>query len=75
MKTPAHWHFQTHHIGDHSKHKGNNGKRDDHTTLHATLGKPVNAKSLVRICWCEQVDQESTNRDARNVFAIRMMSN
>jgi hypothetical protein len=50
MKTPAQWHPQTHHIGDHSERKGNNGEGDDHATLHATVGKPVNAENQVRMC-------------------------
>jgi hypothetical protein len=50
MKTPVQCHPQTHYIGDHSKHKGNNGECGDHTTLHAALGKAVNAKNPVGIC-------------------------
>jgi len=76
MKGPARRHLPSHHIGDHPKDERNNGKRDDHTALHATLGQAVNAEKMRGYLFGVNTSRPRlTNRDARYVFAIRMITN
>jgi hypothetical protein len=75
MKAPARCRLPSHHIGDHPKDERNDGKRDDHATLHATLGQAVDAGKMREYLFGVNESTRLTNRDARYMFAIRMITN